>query len=343
MELSEIYQQIDQRLNRIDFASLYRGFYRLKFALYNETQCYFNGKYISKSKAFLANTAIEYEGEYIAIWMITEDISDFDSLTASIVHEMFHGYQSIMHESRWSDEMKALLNYQYSIDNLSKKYYEAQLLRQCLESDHKETFSEFCQIRKERLVSHSYEYDYEARVEQIEGSAKYVEWQALQKLNPQKGCKMHEEMMKEIINPKQYFPIRIISYSIGALLLEAIRKYTAFDFESFTDIPFSIAVLKDTSELTNRYYQNEEMSQCLIDYQQETKDMIRKALTKNECIVEGKYHLLGVNIYDARYFNHYVISNYFIAYQDNEEKKVLSGNFVILLDDDKRILKIYKQ
>ncbi|MFA7032466.1 MAG: hypothetical protein WC201_02780 [Bacilli bacterium] len=343
MELSEIYQQIDQRLDGIDFSSLYHGFYRLKFALYNETECYFNGKYISKSDSFLANTAIEYEGEYIAIWMITEDISDFDSLTASIVHEMFHGYQNIMHESRWSDEMKALLNYQYSIDNLSKKYREAQLLKQCIEGNHKEAFNELCQIRKERLISHSYEYDYEARVEQIEGSAKYVEWQALQKLNPQKGHIMHEKMIKEIVDPKQYFPIRIISYSIGALLLEAIRKYTAFDFESFTDIPFSIAVLKDTFESTNRYYQNEEMSQCLLYYQQQTKDIIQKSLTKNECIVDGKYHLLEVNIYDARYFNHYVISNYFVSYQNDETEKILNGDFLILLDDDGNLVKIYRQ
>ena len=343
MELSEIYQQINKRLDKIDFSSLYRGFYRLKFALYNATQCYFNGNYIPKSDVFLANTAIEYEGEYIAIWMIAEDINDFDALTASLVHEMFHGYQQIMHESRWSHEMEALLNYQYSVDNLSNKYRENQMLKQCLESHDKETFNELCQIRKERLISHPFEYDYEARVEQIEGTAKYVEWQALQKLDSQKGHQMHEKMMEEIIDPKQYFPIRIISYSIGALLLEAIRKYTAFDFESFTEIPFSIAAIKDTSELPNKCYRNEKISHCLSDYQEQTKSIIQKALAKNECVLEGKYPLLGVNVYDARYFNHYVTSNYFVSYQDNGKEIILNGDFLILLDNDGSIVKIYQQ
>lgn len=343
MELNEIYQEINKRLDKINFSFLYRGFYRLKFALYNKTQCYFNGNYIPKSDAFIANTAIEYEGEYIAIWMITEEVDDFDSLTASIVHEMFHGYQKINHESRWNNEMEALLKYQYSIENLSLKYQEAQLLNACLLNDDKEVFDELCKTRKKRMNNYLYEYDYEARIEQIEGTAKYIESKVLSLLNPYKGQKMHEKMMNDIINQKLYFPIRIISYSIGALLIEAINKYTDFDFESFTNVPFSIALLKNISVSSAEHYVNKNMSLCLKEYEKETKKLIDKTLTKNECIVEGKYPLLGVNVYNARCYNHYVTSTFFVVYQDNGKDKLLNGDFLVLLDNNGNVLKIFKQ
>ena len=44
MELSSAYREIEKRLLMIDFPSLYRGFTRFPFALYNETQAYIDGK-----------------------------------------------------------------------------------------------------------------------------------------------------------------------------------------------------------------------------------------------------------------------------------------------------------
>ena len=46
MNLEELYQQIYNNIKKINFDSIWKGFAPTKFALYNETECFFDGKYI---------------------------------------------------------------------------------------------------------------------------------------------------------------------------------------------------------------------------------------------------------------------------------------------------------
>ena len=120
MELHEYYSEINSRIEKIDFDALWKDFKPLKFALYNDKKCFFDGQYIEKTDDFFANTAIEFNGEVIAIWNVSEP-TDSDVLTSKIVHEMFHGFQTISGEKRYADEMDALFEYCYSNENLSVK------------------------------------------------------------------------------------------------------------------------------------------------------------------------------------------------------------------------------
>ena len=43
MELCKAYREIEKRLQNIDYQSLYRGFSRFPFAVYNDTQAYIDG------------------------------------------------------------------------------------------------------------------------------------------------------------------------------------------------------------------------------------------------------------------------------------------------------------
>ena len=98
MKLNELYYEVLKYINLVDFNKLYSGFKPLKFALYNDDECFFNGKYIDKTDGFIANTAIEFDGEMIAIWNVLEDVEPI-VLASKIIHEMFHGYQMINNES----------------------------------------------------------------------------------------------------------------------------------------------------------------------------------------------------------------------------------------------------
>ena len=127
MNLRAIHHEVNARIHRVDFSLLWEGFKPLKFALYNENACCFDGEYIDKTDQFLANTAIHYNGEYIAIWRLGEDVPDYDVLTSKIIHEMFHGFQYENKESRFPNELEALQKYSYSVENLTIKLKENHL------------------------------------------------------------------------------------------------------------------------------------------------------------------------------------------------------------------------
>ena len=67
MNLKDLYYKVKNYINQVDFSKLWRGFEPLKFALYTDNECFFNGAYIEKTDEFIANTSIFYNGEWIAV------------------------------------------------------------------------------------------------------------------------------------------------------------------------------------------------------------------------------------------------------------------------------------
>ena len=74
IKLDELYNEVNILLKKIDFNVIWDGFGPLKFALYNKSLCYFDGKFIDKTDALLGNTSIKFNGEMIAIWNVMEEI-----------------------------------------------------------------------------------------------------------------------------------------------------------------------------------------------------------------------------------------------------------------------------
>ena len=62
MELHELYSRVAAAISSLNYADIWPGFTPLKFALYNEEKCFFDGAYIEKSEDFCANTSIVYQG-----------------------------------------------------------------------------------------------------------------------------------------------------------------------------------------------------------------------------------------------------------------------------------------
>lgn len=343
MDLAHLYEETKQRIDTINFEWLWSGFKPTSFALYTDSECFFNGHFVEKTPQFMANTSILYNDEIIAIWNVTSLPSNLDQFAASIIHEMFHAFQIMNHETRYANENDALLQYKYDVENISLKLQEAELIRSIIETNDLSLWSQLVSIRGFRHQKYPYEYKYESSIEQIEGSAHFVELKALEQLDYNLAQTQWKLLLEKICDPKQYFPIRIISYSVGALLLRCINKATEINPFTFSSEPFSMMIIDGISVSKIEVVIHSEVQNFLNQYQQETRMIINRTLSKNELILSGKYPLVSLNIYNARFLENYATSTYFVAYNDGEEMKVVHGDFVVQLDNELNITKIYRQ
>lgn len=340
MNLAKVYFEVKRIVDRVDFSLLYRGFKPMKFALYNESECFFDGDYVEKTDQFIANTSIEYKGEMIAIWNMDKEF-DLDILASKIIHEMFHAFQMMNDEKRFPNEMEALIQYRYSVENLSIKLIENKLITELLTCFDEQKFSQLLQLRKRRLKHFPYEAMYEALIEQLEGSADYVERNALKQISLIKYEQNLNESIKKLNSPEKFFPIRIISYSIGGLFFDVLKK-AGIDFEGFEERPTSLSVLDDVEE-ANEVEDNQKLKKLIENYHRITEDIVKQAILKQDCIFDGIAELTGVNVYDARYFKPYVVSSYFVSLNYEEERIVEYGDFVIEINAEGKAVKVYRQ
>ncbi len=229
MKLDELYGRVSDSIASLDLARIWPGFFPLRFALYDDEACFFDGAYIEKPDTFCANTAILYHGETIAIWKV-EGEPDISVLTAKIVHKMFHGYQVRQGWDCWADEMDALYRYEYSAGNLALKLRENELLLSLLDRFDAAGFRELLAHRKRRSEKYPFEFSYESKIEEIEGSATYVEWMVLQQLDERAAAAMTERLRTAVTQPEALFPIRISCYYTGALMIRALLAAGVYSF-----------------------------------------------------------------------------------------------------------------
>lgn len=344
MDLSSLYRQVAEAITRLDLNSIWPGFEPLKFALFDNEKCFFDGHYIEKTDAFCANTSIVYEGEQIAIWMVQQEL-DISVLTSKIVHEMFHGFQTLQGWDCWPNELEALLQYEYSAENLCLKLRENELMLELLVSFDSSCFSELLSLRKLRSEKFTYQFSYEMKTEEIEGTANYVEWQVLKQLDVGKAVELEEKMRAAMTEPKQLFPIRISCYYTGALMINALLGAGKYRFET-AERPAILAVLKDVAPSMGDFPGKEDLilrtAQAVGEFNAETVSIIQAALQRDEVVLNGPLELKYVNIYDARFLDGYLTSTFFLMYSEKGDDKMIPGNFVIRMKDEKTINTVYR-
>ena len=338
MNIRDVYSEVKKRIDKVDFNSLWPGFKKLRFAIYNEKEACFDGDLIDKHAEFIANTAILYKEEEIGIWNLTEE-TDCDVLSSKLIHEMFHGFQCLNNESRFPDEFEAIIKYKYIDENLSIKLIENKIISSLAMKFDTIEYQKLLLLRKYRSDKYPYEYDYEVRIEEIEGTANYVEFESLKQINYEKYSKKFAQSLKDISNKDYFIPIRIISYDIGALLFKVIIENHINVDLSFSNILTMKKILKGTESIKQEVAL--EFRDDINQYFVETDEIIKKALKENEVVFFGSEELAGFNVYNARYLDGYLVSNYFIAYGKGDAKTLLYGDFVAKTDG-KNISKIYK-
>lgn len=341
--LEELYQQVEEKIKKLDFDKLWKGFKPLKYALYDNDECFFNGEYIEKTNEFCANTSIDYKGEKIAIWNVMTDM-DIDVLASKMVHEMFHGFQMNENWGCFADEMEALRKYNYNSENLGIKLKENSLLLELEKKFESEKYKELLVCRQYRKEKFPYEFEYEANTEEIEGSANFVEWQVLKQLDEEKADKMIEEMKKVMTKPEFFFPIRISSYFTGALMINAAIK--AGDHNYLPESrPYIMSVLNKTGDPGRCTVSEDDaisVGNALNAFNDRTKKIVCKALEDNEVLLEGLYVLKCVNVYDAGFWNGYITSRFILMYEENGSDKMLRGDFVVKVNEDGMLEKVYR-
>lgn len=338
MNLSEMYHIIEKNINSIDFEKLWPGFHPYDFAIYNDETVCLNGQLIPKTDEFLANTAILYKERWTAIFKVGEN-EDSDIITSKIIHEMFHAFQHENNESRFPNEIEAISKYDYTVENITAKLYENKLLVKLLNDKFdEEVWAKLLESKKYRLKNSNYSYTYEAKVEQIEGTANYIELKSLKIINKEKYEMKLREMLKSIVQPYNLFPIRISLYNSGALLIKIIEENNNGMHYDFTDTPYSISLV-DSYDYTDVTYEiNNDVKESINHYYQDIDELIKR-LTKKPPIKEGSFELTGLNVYNAKYYRGYIYTTYFLAYRD-ENDNILYGNYLIKIQDS-QITKIY--
>lgn len=340
MDYRAIYQEVRDKINNVDFSLLWKGFNKYKFAIYNDERVYFDGYDIAKTDDFLANTSIAYEGTQLAIWYLIEPV-DTDVLASKLIHEMFHGFQREQEEKRFPDEFSALFTYEYEADLLQIKIEEAKLLCDALDAPDKSKLRKLCSLRAKRI--NTAQFEYESRVEQTEGSAQFVELLALKQICAEKYTASLNRLKQRILQIKNYFPIRIISYDIGALLLLALSNNGVAVNSAITDndVCFALEMLRGVTPHEDIINISQEVEKAVIEDKCHLEALVEDALSNYEEKRVGNFKFSGVNVYSARHFKGYVYSEYFLAYAEENEQKVLYGNFLIKTDG-KIITEIYR-
>ena len=344
MNLETLYYQVNEALSSLDFEKIWPGLEPLKFALYDNNSCFFDGKYIDKTDQFCANTSINFQGEQIAIWMVAEEL-EIPVLASKLVHEMFHGFQTLQGWNCWPQEMEALFRYHYLPENLALKLRENELLLRLLDRFDRDSYAELLACRKYRSEHYPYEFLYESQTEEIEGTANYVEWQVLKQLDPKKDLTLTDQMRGVMTKAEYLFPIRISSYYTGALMINALLQAGDYVFEA-AERPVMQGVLKRVDSPAGTPSAGEEpfkaVSEAVQAYNQKTREIIQSALDLNKVVLQGPLELAALNIYDARHLDGYLTSTYFLMVKEGVENRMLQGNFVIKMRDEKTIGTVYR-
>ena len=342
-DLEDLYNKVTEAISEVDFSKLWEGFKLLKFALYNETGCFFDGHYVEKTADFCANTAIEYQGEVIAIWNVEQEMST-PVFASKIIHEMFHAFQDRQGWDCFAKEMEALYRYKYSEENLSIKLHENKLLLELLEGFDPEKYKELLSCRKYRSEKFPYEFSYECSGEEIEGGANFVEWQVLKQLDENEADKLIADMRKTMLQPEYFFPIRISGYYTGALLINAMIQAGGYNYgpRNRPVIKQILESLNSISTVNTGTEEQRNVSEALISFMAESKQIVESSVKANEIVLTGPVTMGSVNIYDARCYDGYLTSRFFLMYFENGEKKVIRDNYVIKMKDEKTIEKVYR-
>lgn len=334
MTLKETYQQIQHRLSGLDLDSVWSKFSLHRFALYNDTEVILDGISLPKTEEFVGNTAIRFQGDFVAIWYLPQPM-DPDILTSKIVHEMFHAYQAEQGESRFPHEIEALLGYDYDSHCMSIKYRENILLAQLCETFDPQLYAEFLALRAVRERDFPFQYRYDSSIEVVEGSAQYVELQVLRQLSPIKYDKEIHRLIARLRQVELLRPVRILSYDVGAIIICLCHD---------NNLPCNQIVgpcdsfLLETAEAAISIEPDESVIHFLEEHNQCFRSRLNRVRQNSPKVMEGLFELIGVNVYSAIFQDNHISTEYFLQYRTEQgETQTLMGNYLLEMKENKII------
>jgi len=191
MNIDQICQEIKMKMGQINWHSYWPNFKPVAYSIYNKDHVFlFNHPAFSDQnepsrfeweEQFVGDTLILFKDYPTAIVNI-DRYQSFNQLFAVLMHELFHGYQSLMDETRFPDELSAV-SYPLEIENIELRTKERYCLDQALHEEepnkrmgHLQAFVEY-RTKRESILKDSIQYEY--MIESVEGPAWYIELLAL--------------------------------------------------------------------------------------------------------------------------------------------------------------------
>lgn len=222
--LERIYKAVQEKHETLDFQALWPGFHSFPFALYDGNRAYGRNGYFPQPEAFRGNTALNYHGEWTAVWKLTPaETPDIHVLSADLVHEMFHAFQMECGERRFPDDLAALA-YPMDAGNLTAKLAENRALAAAFAapsvSEKVWLLARFAGIRRTRGAALKECFMFELFPETVEGMAEYIGAQALARLSPEAYTRRTAFFIEALTRiAPALLDMRRQAYFSGALLL----------------------------------------------------------------------------------------------------------------------------
>lgn len=222
--LQTTYYEVANRLERIDFPSIWPGFSSGSFALYQEKLACLGGQLVPRPPEFRGNTAISWQGGPLAIWNLEQE-TDLDLLASCLVHELFHAHQLASGETRFPQDIRLALS-PAPLPSLASRLQEGRLLAQAVSAGPdaaRAHLTDFCALRRQRQERP--ECLQECLVETVEGTAEFVGLQALRTLSPEKYQRELDRYRALLLHPGPLLTDpRRMAYYTGALLLVSAQE-----------------------------------------------------------------------------------------------------------------------
>lgn len=325
--MNSVWNEINSILSNVEFNKLWKGFKRYRFALYDDEKVYFGDKEIAVDNRFIGNTAIDYDGEKLAIWRVSkEELESLHVLAANMVHEMFHAFQMENGENRFPDDIKGL-NKPFDLEYYSMKSREAKLLAEAITShdyDAKlKNLIGIISLREVRKRQYKDVAEYEFKIETIEGAAEYVSMKALNIISKNEYHKRISSYLQNITDNNMIFDTRRYSYFYGStllLLLDSLNIDISQDIKGNT-----VTIMEDVMGKVDKRLNVESIpkdptiEENLNKYRRELCNRFENFYKLSNKHNPGCY---SINGYDP--MNMYKLDN-----------KILHEHFVSLYDNDK--------
>ena len=151
-----------------------------------------------------------------------------------------------------------------------------------------------------------------------------------------------KSMQESIINKKRLIPIRVISYTIGALMTKILKDNQLMDYEFFDSDTISHRLINNIEPFDSPIMIDEQIEEAITMYTDQTINMVNSSIKANQCVLNGEYVLMGVNVYNARFWNNYIVSTYFVAYESNGKNEILYGDYVVHLNNHGKVDSCYR-
>jgi len=355
-------KELDKLIDSIDFNQLWDGFHKTKFAIYNEHQFYINDdKGINmnlKQEEFGfsgdvdgrfmgGNTAIKIDDESVAIWNLRTIFQGLNNvkLVSLLTHEMFHCFQLGYGEKRFSDEILGI-DYPIGLENITFRSIERRHLYDAVfeaNNNRKQAlFNQFLNIRNKRGKLLGNFINYEKALESLEGTATYVEFQALKQLttNPEKLDLLKKYLEGLVDISVENLSIRSSTLKQGMLLCMLAddlvpdwkRKFQNSDLYLCDFIQNELKI--PYREIEENFFPTLEVEKCISEWEKQ-RDLIFENFEKSsdKVIVNEGIQITGFDPMNILKRGNEYIHKHFVKVYINNKEKIIKGPVKMIIGE----------